>query len=73
LSVSLNVQAKAERLLCDGRVIVSCEVDGITATVSGDHATYRLLLTESGWRCPCPARGLCAHLIAKERTTGWRR
>jgi hypothetical protein len=38
--------------LLTGRVVITCEVDGITATVSGDHDTYRLLLTESGWRCP---------------------
>jgi hypothetical protein len=73
MSASPAIHAKAQRLLLAGRVVITCEVDGITATVSGDNGTYRLLLTESGWRCPCPARGLCAHVVATEKTTGWRR
>ena len=73
MSASPAIRAKAERLLLSGKVVITCSEDGITATVTGDHDTYRLLLTESGWRCPCPARGLCAHIVATEKTTGWRR
>jgi uncharacterized Zn finger protein len=73
MSASPAIRAKALRLLEAGRVVVTCDDDGIGATVEGDHDRYRLTLTSSGWRCPCPARGVCAHLIAVERTTGWRR
>jgi hypothetical protein len=37
MSPSAHVQEKAARLLRDGRVVVSCDDDGITARVEGDH------------------------------------
>jgi hypothetical protein len=66
-------EEKARRLLVSARLTVSCGEDGIEAQVVGDHAVYRLLLTESGWRCPCPSRVTnCAHVLAVEAVTGWR-
>ena len=74
MSVSPGVQAKAERLLRDSRVVISCDdVDGITARVTGDHDLYQPRLTPSGWSCPCPAQGVCAHVLAVEVVTGWTR
>jgi hypothetical protein len=55
-------------------VIITCDdVDGITARVTGDHNIYVLRLLDRGWACPCPARGVCAHMVATEAVTGWRR
>lgn len=74
-SVSPSLQAKRDRLLCDERVILTCDdVDGITAQVRGDHDTYRLQLTPAGWRCPCEARiTACSHVLCVEAVTGWTR
>ena len=70
---SPGINAKAERLLLHGRVVVSCNQDGMSARVEGDHDTYRLRLAITGWMCPCPARGVCAHVVATELATGWTR
>ena len=42
MSASPAIQAKAERLLLSGRVIISCDADGINATVSGDHGSSKV-------------------------------
>ena len=73
MSVSASVGRKAERLLCEGRVTVLCAEGGMTAYVRGNHDQYHVQLTLSGWICPCPARGVCAHVVAAERVTGWTR
>jgi uncharacterized Zn finger protein len=63
-----NAATKGRRLLVEGRLIVE-RVEGglIAATCRGDSgAIYRLGYDpRSGeWRCTCPARGRCSHLVA---------
>lgn len=57
---------KAGRYLLEGRVVLlEVTVDTVAAVVRGDAALHRVDLDgRRGWRCSCPARTRCAHLLA---------
>ncbi len=60
-----SVQDKAHRYLIEGRVIVDRVADGaVSARVRGDGNVWRVRYRHRAWRCDCPARGRCAHLLA---------
>lgn len=69
-----NVQDKGRRMLREGRLTVirvMDPVDGarapIRATCRGDSGRVYGLgfdMDDFEWRCTCPARGLCSHLVA---------
>ena len=65
----MTVEAKAERLLLAGDVIVFRSERGLAATVEGDTGTWRLFREADRWRCCCPARVKCSHVVAFERVT----
>ena len=60
-----NAQAKARRLLSEGRLIVR-RVDGpyVLAFVRGDGVMHRIESHGEIGTCTCPARGRCSHLLA---------
>jgi hypothetical protein len=65
LLVRESVRDKGRRYLVEGRLIVrSVDAGYVVATCRGGGEEYRLGHNTSGWWCPCPARGLCAHLVA---------
>jgi hypothetical protein len=72
MSPAENTAAKARRLAATpGAVtIVHQSPDGIVATVTGDHGTYRVVLDDTGGWCSCPARQGCAHLGALQSVAG---
>ena len=61
-----SVETKGRRYLVEGRLLVEL-VDGrrIVASCRGGRR-YSLGYdpTRNEWRCTCPARGRCAHLLA---------
>ena len=60
-----TVVDKAHRYLVEGRVIVLVAAPGrVIATVRGDAEVHQVAYERGGWRCSCPARGRCAHLLA---------
>jgi uncharacterized Zn finger protein len=61
-----NVQVKGRRYLCEARVhVVNVTGHTVTAAVRGGGAVYRTTHDRRlGWRCSCPARGECAHIVA---------
>ncbi len=60
-----SVVDKAHRYLTEGRVIVLVAGPGrVVATVRGDAEVHQVAYERGGWRCSCPARGRCAHLLA---------
>ena len=67
-----NVNDKAERYLREGRLRV-VRVDGnlIVAKCRGGGVIYDLGHDPKAmqYRCTCPARGPCAHLVALQRVT----
>ena len=68
-----NASVKGRRLLTEGRLIVE-RVDGdrIVASCRGDSgAVYALGYdpARQEWRCTCPARGYCSHLVALQLVT----
>ena len=56
--MSKHTQAKATRLLAEGRVSPD-DIREISFKVRGDNATYGVKLA-----CDCPAAGSCSHLQA---------
>ena len=69
-----NVETKGRRLLTEGRLIVEkITAEGLLiATCRGDSgAIYNLGYDpmRGEWRCTCPARGRCAHLVALQLVT----
>ena len=66
----MTIEAKAERLLLAGRLLVFCGERGVAATVTGDSGTWRLFRESGRWRCTCPSRKRCSHVVAMERVTG---
>jgi uncharacterized Zn finger protein len=63
---SVEVQAKAARYLLTGKVKVDyADVRSFTALVSGTRETPYAVMWHTGhWRCDCPARATCAHMLA---------
>jgi hypothetical protein len=61
-----NAQAKARRLLTEGRVTLRrFGPDAIVARVRGDSAReYLVVWDPTGWHCPCDAAGRCSHVLA---------
>lgn len=66
-----DVLAKAHRYLAEGRVQVQlANAMQLRVTVQGSEP-YRLeWVRRDGWHCSCPARRLCAHLVAAQLVTG---
>lgn len=71
-----NAEVKARRYLAEGRLRV-LEVDEFAGTAlaecRGSGALYVVSRGEEGWRCDCPARSMCPHVLALKRSTTWRR
>jgi hypothetical protein len=67
-----NVQVKARRYLGEGRLRV-LDVDEYGGTALGEcrgaGALYTVSRNEAGWRCDCPARSTCAHVVALQLVT----
>lgn len=65
--VKESADAKGRRYLTEGRLTVE-RVDGrlVYATCRGTDTSYRLGYDPRTrtWRCSCPARSRCAHLVA---------
>ncbi len=68
------VHVKARRYLVEGRLIVSHVGESeIRATCRGGGDEYQLAFAAGrGWSCSCPARSLCAHLVALQLVTAVR-
>jgi uncharacterized Zn finger protein len=66
--VSENAADKGRRYLTEARLTVErVERDLVVASCRGDSGeTYRLGFdpARQEWRCTCPARGRCSHLVA---------
>jgi uncharacterized Zn finger protein len=62
-----SAEVKGRRYLAEGRLRV-LEVDEHAGTAlaecRGNGALYTVVHDEDGWRCNCPARARCAHLVA---------
>jgi len=63
-----TIDAKAARLLKDGRVtIVRLSPRWRVLTVQGDSGAHRVIWREGhGWVCSCPATVRCSHIAAAE-------
>lgn len=64
-----NIEDKGRRYISEGRLSVKrvdYEKGVIVAEVKGSDALYHLGFdpAKKEWRCTCPARGRCAHLVA---------
>lgn len=61
-----SVDAKGRRYLVEGRLVVDVVVGAaVRARCRGTGATYAVAYdSATGWRCDCPARRWCAHLVA---------
>jgi len=68
--VTPDLEAKANRLLTDGRVFIRWSTPEIvSAVVRGDAGIYDVRLDRGHWSCPCPARVTCSHMTAVMRVT----
>lgn len=65
-----SAQTKAERYVLAGRVVVQqAGPRRVRAIVRGDGYLWPVTFDSSGWRCPCPARATCCHLVAVQLVT----
>jgi hypothetical protein len=67
-----NVETKARRYLAEGRVRIRIcnEESGVAhAEVRGNGAVFIVDHDDKGWRCGCPARTECAHVVAVKGVT----
>jgi len=65
-----TIEAKANRLLADGRVFVRWSTpEVVAAVVRGDGGVYDVRLDRGHWTCPCEARVTCSHMTAVMRVT----
>ncbi len=65
-------EQKGRRYVIEGRLIVERVDDrSVVASCRGSDTAYRLDFDPAGqaWRCTCPARGRCAHLVALQLVT----
>ena len=74
----MSVEAKAGRLLSEGRVwVVRVDRDEVVAHVEGDHDPHIVEhQRHRGWSCTCQAftfRHSCSHQLATELVTTRRR
>jgi uncharacterized Zn finger protein len=61
---------KGKRYLTEARLqVVTIEPDLIQATCKGSGVEWHLGWRPGGWWCNCPARTLCAHLVALQCVT----
>jgi uncharacterized Zn finger protein len=64
-----NAATKAQRYLCEGRVILTEVARGkVAASVRGEGAIYRTGYNGEWW-CTCPAVRDCCHVRALRRVT----
>ena len=65
-----DFQAKARRLLCEGRVVIDLARGRyIRAYVRGDSGTFWEVIHDKGvWSCPCPS-SRCSHVLAAQLVT----
>jgi len=65
-----NAQAKARRLLCEGRVVIDLARGRyIRAYVRGDSGTFYEIVHDKGtWSYPCPS-SRCSHVLAVQLVT----
>ncbi len=69
--MSLFTEAKALRILGQGRLDARCENGELVATVRGDHGVYVVRLGPRGPECSCPSlRRRCSHGRAFELIAG---
>ena len=61
-----TIDAKAARLLAEGRVQVVWATDGLVqGKVRGDSGVHDVRWTRTGgWNCSCAAYGECSHRLA---------
>jgi len=66
-----SADVKGRRYLAEGRLtILHVSDSAIAATCRGNGAVYRPgWSTVAAWACDCPARGVCAHLVALQLVT----
>ncbi len=63
-----GAEVKGRRYLTEGRLVVELAQPGyFRATVRGAGQIHVVSFGRGGWHCTCPARGLCAHLVAAHR------
>lgn len=63
-----NAASKAARYLISGRVqIRSVTPTEVIADVRGGGFLWRVEYSDGWWRCTCPARSKCSHLVAVEQ------
>lgn len=62
---SQEVQAKAGRYLLDGHVHVDyADQRSFVGLIHGSRSHPYLVMWAGGWRCDCPARVECSHILA---------
>lgn len=59
----MSVQAKAQRLLCEGRVSPD-SAPAHVYRVEGDHGTYIVVVGPHVALCSCPSASRCSHIEA---------
>lgn len=66
-----SVEEKGRRLLCEGRLTVETVLaTKVVASCKGDSGeVYSVGWDRRGWRCTCPARVRCSHLVALQLVT----
>lgn len=70
-----NAEAKGRRLLTEGRLTVErvgCGDSYVVASCRGDSGEVYDLgfdARASEWRCTCPAKSKCSHLVALQLVT----
>jgi hypothetical protein len=65
-----NAEAKARRYLLEGRLRVRMVKGGRSfAECRGNGHIWHPCYVGDRWRCNCPARGRCAHLVALQLVT----
>lgn len=66
-----SVEAKADRLLAEGRLTIErADPHGVVvARCQGDHGEYMLGydVKAKEWRCGCVARKECSHIVALKK------
>jgi uncharacterized Zn finger protein len=69
-----SAETKGRRYLLEGRLSVKCVTDRlILANCHGDQGDEYAVGWDkklSDWRCTCPARGRCAHIVALSLVVG---
>lgn len=67
-----SAEQKGRRYLTEGRLVVlAVDRRKVEAACRGEGDDYRVRFDpdRQAWRCSCPARGRCAHLVALRLVT----